>query len=218
MCYSRFSAINSRPLEFITRSSAAPTSGLRGWATSSWRGDNNKQDFRSNSVTPASLTNRTQHYQQRRLLWTWTGRQLQQHASWGSKNGELQTSNSSRNNTEHQQQTTNNRWAKINIPTSGRQTAMDGIHKTRHLLCDKRTCKSITAANISRSAEALTPPTLRQGKNALQADYTTNSQADANNIRPQQLHWQLLGRTRRNMEVNNRIQHHIFKSNNLLRK
>ena len=123
MCYSRFSAINSRPLEFITRSSAAPTSGLRGWATSSWRGDNNKQDFRSNSVTPASLTNRTQHYQQRRLLWTWTGRQLQQHTSWGSKNGELQTSNSSRNNTEHQQQTTNNRWAKINTEHSDERSA-----------------------------------------------------------------------------------------------
>ena len=95
---------------------------------------------------------------------------------------------------------------------------MDDIHKTRHLLRNKRASTSIAAANIVRSAETQTLTTIRQGNNTLQTDHTTNGQADANNIRPQRLRWQRLGRMCRNTEVNNRIQHHIPRSNNFLRK
>ena len=73
-------------------------------------GGNSQQDLRGDPTTPSTATNRNfdgwKHMsflgrnitmQQRRLLRTRTGRQLQQHTSRGSKDGELQTSNSTRN-------------------------------------------------------------------------------------------------------------------------
>ena len=227
-------AVNSRTQHLLHAAAQRLHPGLRGWPTSSWRRDNSQQDLWSNPATPLTSTNRnldgrkhsvlprTQHHQQRRPLWTWTGRQLQQHTSRRSKDGELQASNSTRNISIED---TNSRpWPTIewrrtqSIPTSSRQTTMDDIHKTRHLLCNKRISTSIATANIVRSAETQTSSTIRQRNNTLQTDHTTNGQADANNIRPQRLRWQRLGRMCRNTEVNNRIQHHIPRSNNFLRK
>ena len=165
---------------------------------------------------------RTQHHQQRRLLRTWTGRQLQQHTSRRSKDGELQASNSTRNiSTEDtiSRPWPTTEWRRTqSIPTSSRQTTVDDIHKTRHLLRNKRTCTSIAAANIIGPAEARASTTIHQRNNTLQTDYTTNSQADTDNTRTQRLRWQRLGRMCRNKKVNNRLQHHILRSNNFLRK
>ena len=227
-------AVNSRTQHLLHAAAQRLHLGLRGWPTSSWRRADSQQDLWSNPATPLTSTNRnldgrkhsvlprTQHHQQRRLLWTWTGRQLQQHTSRRSKDGELQTSNSTRNISIED---TNSRpwptteWRRTqSIPTSSRQTTMDDIHKTRHLLRNKRTSTSIAAANIVRPAEAQTSSTIHQRNNTLQTDHTTNGQADADITRPQRLRWQRLGRMCRNTEVNNRFQYHIPKSNNFLRK
>ena len=132
------------------------------------------------------------------------------------------TSNSTRNSSTEDTNsrpwpTTEWRWTQ-SIPPSSRQTTVDDIHKTRHLLRNKRTSTSIAAANIIGPDEAQTSTTIHQRNNTLQTDYTTNGQADADNTRPQRLRWQRLGRMCKNTEVNNRFQHHILRSNNFLRK
>ncbi len=68
-----------------------------------------------------------------------------------------------------------------------RETTVDDMHQTRHLLRNKGVSKSIAAANIRRSAEAQTPPTARQRNNTLQTGHQTNSQADGSNAQSQRL-------------------------------
>ncbi len=74
------------------------------------------------------------------------------------EHGELQASNSiSIEHTNNRPWTTPQPRGTQSISTISPQTSVDDLHKTWHLLRNKRVSASITTANISRSAEAQKP-------------------------------------------------------------
>lgn len=85
----------------------------------------------------------------------------------GIEHGEAQASNSAWiihiENTNSRSRTIPQPRGTQRISTVTQQTRMDDIHKTWHLLRNKRGGTGIAATNISKSADAQTPLTLHQG-------------------------------------------------------
>ena len=184
-------AVNSRTQHLLHAAAQRLHPGLRGRSTSSWRRGNSQQDLRGDPTTPSTSTNRnfdsgkhsvlsrTQHHQQRRLLRTldWqiatTTHFLRKQRWRNCKPATAPGTAALKTPTADHDQPLSEDEHKAFRRAVGK-TTVDDIHKTRHLLRNKRTCTSIAAANIIGPAEAQTSTTIHQRNNTLQTNYTTN--------------------------------------------